>query len=109
MKKLLVAVLVLTLFLVPVFAQESSEDTNLTSTQKEGMEKIKTSILQIYEMVKWIATAVGALMLAFTGMKFMTSGNDPNARNEAKTMATYIIIGLVIIWLAGPIAQTLVF
>ncbi|GAJ16254.1 unnamed protein product [marine sediment metagenome] len=105
MKKLLLLVLVLSLILPIGFA----EDVELTEGQEAGMAKIKTSILQIYEMVKWVATAIGALMLAFVGMKFMTSGNDPHARNEAKTMATYIVIGLIVIWLAGPVAETLVF
>lgn len=100
---------VLLLVMVLLMASTVFAQADLTPEQQEAMGEVESAIWSMYAMFRLIATAIGALMLAFTGMKFMTSGNDPMARNEAKNMATYVVIGLVLIWLAEPIARALVF
>lgn len=104
-KKIGIVLLVLMLALPAVLAQ----DVELTAEQQEAKEKLENAVWVIYDIFKYVATAAGALLIAFSGLKFMSSGNDPMQRNQAKTWITYIIIGLILIWLAPVIAQALVF
>ena len=104
-KKIGIVLLVLMLALPVVLAQ----DVELTAEQQEAKEKLENAVWVIYDIFKYVATAAGALLIAFSGLKFMSSGNDPMQRNQAKTWITYIIVGLILIWLAPVIAQALVF
>jgi multisubunit Na+/H+ antiporter MnhB subunit len=38
----------------------------------------------------------------------MTSGSDPKKREDAKNMAMYVIIGLIVIWAAPLIVNWIV-
>lgn len=84
--------------LVGAFAQEA----NVT-----GAEAIEKQIMNIYNLIAYIASAIAIVALAFAGIKFMTSGNDPHARNDAKNIAMAAVVGLIIIWLAPAIVQAL--
>jgi len=87
MNKKLSCILVLLVLLVPsVFAAEVSEIT-------EPLNKI-------YDLVKGIISVVAVLALTFAGVQFMFSGDNIQAREGAKSMVSYAVVGLVIVWVA---------
>ena len=58
--------------------------------------------------MKYIVSIVAAIFLLYAGISYMTSGSDPRKRDLAKGIATYVVIGLLIIWAAPMIVNLLV-
>ena len=87
-------IMVLPLGLAVNFSSEPS------SADKATFDQILEPIMKIYNFVKYAATALAVLFLIFAGATFIMSGNDQAKREQAKMMAMYIVIGLVIIWVA---------
>ena len=67
-----------------------------------------TRNVSCYNLVKYTATGIAALVLLLAGVSYMMSGSDPKKRDNAKGMAMYVIIGLVIIWAAPLVVQFIV-
>ena len=106
MKKLLL-VLLLLLTLTPL-TSAADYDQEISEEDKETFDNILAPVMKIYNFVKYAATVIATLFLIFTGITFITSGNDRKKRETAKNMATYVIIGLVIIWISPLIVSYLV-
>ncbi len=85
-KKFSCILVALFLFVPFVFAAEVSEIT-------EPLNKI-------YDLVKGVISVVAILALTFAGAQFMFSGDNIQAREGAKSMVSYAVIGLVIVWVA---------
>jgi len=64
--------------------------------------------MKIYNFVKYISSVVAAIFLLYAGITYMTSGGDPKQRDQAKSIAGYVVIGLMIIWAAPIIVGVLV-
>ena len=64
--------------------------------------------MKIYNFVKYSATVIAVLVLLFAGIVYMTAGNDPKKRDQAKNMAGYVIIGLILIWAAPIVVQFII-
>ena len=69
-----------------------------SDADKAKFDQILSPVMKVYNLVKYSATAIAALMLVFVGISYMTSSNDPKKRDNAKSMGTFVIIGLVLIW-----------
>ena len=69
-----------------------------SAEDKAHFDEILSPVMKIYNLVKYSATAIAALMLMFAGISYMSSGNDPKKRDTSKSMASFVIIGLVLIW-----------
>ena len=82
-------------------------DQPISSEDKQTFDQILEPVLKIYNLVKYIATAIAVIVLLFAGISYMTSGGDPKKRDTAKHMATYVIVGLVVIW-AAPLVVNFV-
>ena len=102
------AILMLLLFLsLPaVFAVDFDQD--LSDDDKATFDNILEPVMKIYNFVKYTATVLAVLFLIFAGVTFIMSGNDQAKREQAKMMATYIVIGLIVIWVAPLIVGYLV-
>lgn len=94
-----IILLLLVLLSLPI-AQAVDFDQDISSDDKETFDAILEPVMKIYNFVKYSATALAVLFLIFAGITFIMSGNDQAKREQAKMMATYIIIGLIIIWVA---------
>lgn len=70
-------------------------------------QEILQPVQNVYDFVKYAVTIIAGLLLIFAGYTFITSGNDPKKKEEAKNMVMYVIIGLAIIW-AAPLIVKLV-
>ena len=70
----------------------------ISPADQATFDQILQPVLRIYDFVKYAATIVAALFLVFTAISYMTSGNDPKKRDNAKFTIGSIVFGLVIIW-----------
>ena len=82
-------VLVLFLFLSPVaFAADA------------GVEAILEPLNKIKELVIGAVSIFAVIVIIVAGVKFMVSGDNIQAREGAKSMLTYAVLGLVVVWIA---------
>jgi type IV secretory pathway VirB2 component (pilin) len=79
-----------------------------SSEEKATFDQILQPVMKIYNLVKYVASAIAGLVLLFAGITYMISGADPKKRENAKSMAMYVIIGLVVIWAAPLVVQLIV-
>jgi hypothetical protein len=102
-----VAIFLLLLCLMPtVLAIDFDEE--LSDEDQETFDGILEPVMKIYNFIKYAATVLAVLFLVFAGIIFVTSGNDQAKREQAKSMALYVVIGLVIIWIAPLVVGFLV-
>lgn len=110
-RKIYFVLLLLALFIAPnVLAvdQQADIDTMITQDEKDQFDAILAPVLKIYNFVKYVATVVAALFLAYAGISYMTSGSDPKKRDQAKNIVTYVVIGMVVIWAAPLLVNLLI-
>ncbi len=68
---------------------------------------ITEPINKIYDLVKTVISVLGALALTFAGATYMLSGSNIQNREAAKSMASYTVVGLVLVWVAPLIVSYL--
>ena len=107
MSKNIVFVMFLVALIIPSafaidFNQEPSAD------DKSTFDQILIPVMKIYNLIKYVATAIAVIVLTIAGIFYMTGGDDPKKRDTAKNMATYVIIGLFVIWAAPLVVNFLV-
>lgn len=95
--------ILLTLFLLPTIVSAIDFNADVSDSDKATFDKMLEPVMKVYNLVKYVASAIAVLVLSFAGITYMISGSDPKKRDNAKNMATYVVIGLVIIWIA-PLA-----
>jgi len=100
------AILALAVFMLMVMPLVTAQFQEPTAEEKAAFDEILTPVIKIYNLVKYTATAIASVMLLFAGLTYMTSGGDPKKKETAKNMATYVVIGLIVIWVA-PLAVNL--
>lgn len=83
-------------------------DGEISEADQETFDNILEPVMKIYNFVKYSATVLAVVFLLFAGITFIMSGNDQAKREQAKMMATYIIIGLIVIWVAPLVVGYLV-
>ena len=107
MKKVFAVVFLLFLLVLPtVLAIDWDEE--ISEEDQETFDGILEPVMKIYNFIKYSATVIAVVFLVFAGITFVTSGNDQAKREQAKNMAMYVVIGLVIIWVAPLVVQFLV-
>lgn len=97
-----IGLLTITAFLFFTFMQMT-----LVSAQSNQFEEILRPIETIYNLVKYAATVIAGLVMLFAGITYISSGSDPQKREQAKNMVMYVIIGLIVIW-AAPFVVNLI-
>ncbi|VVB79036.1 TrbC/VIRB2 family protein [uncultured archaeon] len=80
----------------------------ISASDKATFDSMLSPVMKIYNMVKYFASAIAVVVLLFAGITYITSGNDPGKREQAKNMAMYVVIGLIVIWLAPLIVNFIV-
>ena len=69
--------------------------------------EIENKVWDIYSLIQILATVCGTIAIAYGGLSFMISGNDPMKRNQSKQIIMGAIVGLVVIWVAPYVARAL--
>ena len=95
------------LFATPM-VQAIDFDDDISSEDQDTFDKILEPVMKVYGLVKYAASAIAVLVLLFAGISYMTSGSDPRKRDQAKNMATYVVIGLFVIWAAPMVVNFIV-
>ena len=90
------------------FVKAVDLNTTISDTEKQQFNEILTPVMKIYNFVKYTASVIAVIALLFAGITYMFSGNDIKKRDTAKGMATYVIIGLVVIWAAPFVVNLLI-
>ena len=98
-RNIFLLVLCIALFASPIVSAYEFNET-LTPEEQATFDHILEPVMRIYNLVKYVATGIAALVLLLAGIHYMTSGSDPKKRDNAKSMGMYVVIGLVIIWAA---------
>jgi type IV secretory pathway VirB2 component (pilin) len=106
-KNTLMLVLVLGLLLGVPTALAVDFNSTISSQDQQTFDQILAPVMKVYNFIKYAATVVAVLFLVFAGITFITSGSDQAKRESAKMMATYVVIGLIIIWVAPIIVSYL--
>ncbi|MFA7707992.1 MAG: pilin [Candidatus Pacearchaeota archaeon] len=81
---------------------------DISDSDKQTFDQILEPVMKIYNLVKYAATVLAVVVLLFSGITYMTAGSNPGKREQAKNMAMYVIIGLIIIWAAPLIVNFIV-
>ncbi len=102
---LLVIVLAL---MATTFVSAVEFNQTVSAQDKATFDKILEPVMKIYNLVKYAASVLAVVVLLFAGMTYMTSGSDPGKREKAKSMAMYVIIGLIVIWAAPLVVNFIV-
>lgn len=83
-------------------------DNEISAEDKKTFEDILEPVIKVYNLIKYSASVIAVLVMLFAGIVYMTAGNDPRKRDQAKNMAGYVIIGLILIWAAPLIVDFIV-
>lgn len=106
MKWLAVVFVLVLAFMPAVLAVDF--DQEISAEDQATFDGILQPVMKIYNFIKYAATVLAVLFLIFAGVTFITSGGDQAKREQAKAMATYIVVGLIVIWIAPLIVGFLV-
>jgi len=102
------ALVFLGLLLLPLAVLAADFNSTITPEEQATFDQILAPVMKIYNFVKYAATVLAVVFIVFAGITFISSGNDQAKREQAKMMITYIVIGLIVIWVAPLIVQFLV-
>ena len=80
----------------------------ISSQDKATFDQILSPVMKVYNLVKYVATAMAVVVLLFAGITYITAGDNPASREKAKNMAMYVIIGLIVIWAAPLVVNFIV-
>lgn len=101
------AILAILVFVaMPVVSAVEFNET-ISDEDKAKFDTMLSPVMKIYNFVKYAATAIAVVLLLFAGISFMMNGGDPKKRDDSKHMVSYVVIGLVIIWIA-PLIVTFI-
>ncbi|MBD3268549.1 hypothetical protein GF373_17915 [bacterium] len=83
-------------------AQSAMPPSNIDTS---GFDNVLEPVWKVYGLIKYVATAIAAIVLVIAGISFMTSGTDIGKRDKAKNMIAFVVVGLGVIWVAPYIVQ----
>ncbi len=89
-----------------VVAIDFNED--ISDSDKETFDEILEPVMKIYNLVKYSASVLAVIILLFGGITYMTAGSNPAKREQAKNVIMYVVIGLIVIWVAPLIVNFIV-
>jgi type IV secretory pathway VirB2 component (pilin) len=99
-------------FLLSIFALNFISavdfDDDISNSDKETFDEILEPIMKIYNLIKYSATVLAVILMLFGGITYMTAGSNPGKREQAKNIIMYVVIGLIVIWVAPLIVNFIV-
>ena len=81
---------------------------DISAQDQATFDQILNPVMKIYNLVKYSATVIAVIVLLFAGVSYMLSGDNPVKREQAKSMITYVVIGLIVIWVAPLLVNFIV-
>jgi len=106
--KLFTLTAMLVMLASPILVAAAADLNQQPSAQDQAtFDQILTPVMKIYNLVKYVASALAGIALLGAGITYMTSGSDPKKRDNAKSMTMYVLIGLAVVW-AAPLVVNLI-
>ena len=68
-----------------------------------SVSDVTAPITKIYDLVKGVVAIIGIIAITVAGAMYMFSGSNIQHRENAKSMVSYSIVGLVLVWVAPAI------
>jgi len=68
--------------------------------QDADVDRITEPITKIYDLIKTIVSVLGIIAITVAGALYMFSGSNIQSRDNAKSMVSYAVVGLVLVWVA---------
>jgi len=65
-----------------------------------SVSDVTAPITKIYDLIKGIISVIGIIAITIAGAMYMFSGSNIQNRENAKSMVSYAIVGLVLVWVA---------
>ncbi len=81
--------------------------SGLAFAQQATISQITQPITNIYDLIKAAVSILGIIAITLAGAMYMLSGGNVGQREQAKSMVSYSIIGLVLVWVAPLIVSYL--
>ena len=81
--------------------------TPLVAAAEGDVDMIMEPLNKIYDLVKGVISVAAILAITFAGAKFMFSGDNIQAREGAKSMVGYAVVGLLVVWIAPVLVNYL--
>lgn len=66
----------------------------------DEIDDITEPLAKIYDLLKAVVSIVAVIALTVAGAMYLFSGSNIQARESAKGMVSYAIVGLVLVWVA---------
>jgi succinate dehydrogenase/fumarate reductase cytochrome b subunit len=95
-------------FFVLQIVSAANFNQEISNEDKDAFDEILEPVMKIYNLVKYSATVLAVVVLLFAGVIYMTSGSNPAKREQAKSMVMYVVIGLIVIWIAPLVVNFIV-
>jgi hypothetical protein len=108
MNRLAPILFLLLLVASPLVLAEIDFEQGLTAEEETQIDQILAPVMKVYNFIKYAATVIGVLVIVFAGITFVTSGGEQAKKEKAKNMATGVVVGLIVIWIA-PLVVKFVF
>lgn len=86
------------ILLVISHSSAASLDEPISSSEKQLFDKVLEPVAKVYKLLKYSVSLLAAIYFLIAAVQFMSAGNDQRMREEAKTRATFVCIGLAILW-----------
>lgn len=86
---------------------DASSFGDVPDPEGEGLQKAYNLVFNLAHDFRYIIGGVAILMMIVSGIKLVLSGNEEETANKQKTNLLWGMIGLVLIAIAGPIAEIL--
>ncbi|MBW2972788.1 pilin [Candidatus Woesearchaeota archaeon] len=106
MMRLLQVLSLLVIFVMPIIstsAKAADFNQGISQEDQAQFDEMLKPVMKIYNLIKYAASFIAGIVFLIAAITFMTSGGDPRKRDVAKNTAMYVVIGLVVIWVA-PLA-----
>ena len=75
--------------------------------QEANVDDILQPVNNMYDLIKAGASLLGIIAITIAGAYYMFSGSNIQARENAKSMVSYSIVGLVLVWVAPLVVSFL--
>ena len=81
--------------------------SGMVFAQQATITQITQPITNIYDLIKAAVSILGIIAITLAGAMYMFSGGNVGQREQAKSMVSYSVIGLVLVWIAPLIVSYL--
>jgi len=86
---------------------DASNFGDVPDPEGEGLQKAYNLVFEIAHNFRYVIGGIAILMMVISGIRLVLSGNEEETANKQKTNLLWGVIGLVLIAIAGPIAEIL--